>query len=225
MVLAEIGSMTGRYRRWVLACTLGEVTGFLGFPILGGALALWLGAGLEPFARALILYAVAVIGGLGEGAVLALFQLRVLAESFARLSPRRWVLGTAVAASMAWAAGMLAPTLDEILGISAPVQAAIWIPASILILLSIGSAQAWALRSVVENPQSWVVGNALGWLAGLPWTFVLPGLVPDGAPMTWWITAFAVSGVLMALTVGLVTGLFLLRLRPAQASGRQQMLN
>jgi hypothetical protein len=113
---------------------------------------------------------------------------------------------------------MLAPTLDDIVGISTRVQIMIWIPASILILLSIGTAQAWVLRPVVDNPRSWIAANSLGWLAGLPWTFVLPALLPDNAPTTWWIASFTIAAVLMGSTVGLVTGLFLLRLRPTQVS-------
>jgi hypothetical protein len=187
-------------------------------PVLGGAIALWLTTGLETPIRSLVLYAVAVAGGLGEGAVLASFQFRVLTECIPNVNRRRWVLATGVAAAFAWALGMLAPTLDDVVGISARVQVTIWIPASILILISIGAAQAWVLRDVVENSGSWVIANALGWLAGLPWTFALPALMPDDAPTVWWITTFAIAAVLMGSTVGLVTGWFLLRLRPTEIS-------
>jgi hypothetical protein len=193
---------------------MGELLGFGGIPVLGGALAVWLTAGLEPSIQSAILYITAVIGGLGEGTVLALFQFRVLSECFPALNARHWVVGTAVAAAFAWAFGMLAPTLDEIVGISARVQIAIWVPASLLILISIGAAHALVLKHVVENPISWIVANSLGWLAGLPWTFVLPALLPDGAPIGLWVMAFAIAGILMGATVGLITGAFLLRLTP-----------
>ena len=65
-----------RYRRWVFVCTAGELLGFGGIPVLGGALAIWLTSDLPEAARSLTLFLVAVFGGLGEGAVLALFQLR-----------------------------------------------------------------------------------------------------------------------------------------------------
>jgi hypothetical protein len=109
---------------------------------------------------------------------------------------------------------MLAPTLDDLIGLTIATQVAIWIPASLLILLSIGGAQAWALRGVVEFPQRWLTANVLGWLAGLPWTFVLPALLPDGTPVTYWVITFVIAGVLMGLTAGAVTGAFLLRLGP-----------
>ena len=138
-----------RYWRWVFNCTVGELVGFAGVPVLGGAIALWLTTGLETPIRSLVLYAVAVAGGLGEGAVLASFQFRVLTECIPNVNRRRWVLATGVAAAFAWALGMLAPTLDDVVGISARVQVTIWIPASILILISIGAAQA--LRGRQKN--------------------------------------------------------------------------
>lgn len=200
----------------MLCCTAGELVGFAGLPVLGGTLVLWLTTGLEASARSLVLYMVAVTGGFGEGAVLASFQLIVLTECIPQLNRKHWVLGTGTAAAFAWALGMLAPTLDDIVGIGPRAQIAIWVPASILILASIGSAQALVLRQIVDNPKSWIVANALGWLAGLPWTFVFPAIIPDNSPVTWWISAFAIAAVLMGLTVGLVTGLFLLRLRPTR---------
>lgn len=205
------------YRRWVLYCTLGELVGFGGIPVLGGALAFWLTADFSEEPRSLVLYAVAVIGGFGEGAVLAWFQLRVLRQVFPRLDSRHWVVATATAAASAWLLGYLAPTLDDLFAITAAVQIAIWIPAGILILLSIGAAQAWVLREIVERPQRWLTANVLGWLLGLPWTFVLPAIVPEGSAMAVWIAVFVVAGVLMGVTVGIVTGFVLVRLSPRPA--------
>jgi len=201
-----------RYWQWVLACTLGEIIGFGGVPVLGAALVLWLSSGLEPGTRSILLFAIAVIGGLGEGAILALFQLRVLRTLLPRLNARRWVLSTAGAASFAWLCGMLAPLLDDLVGLSASAAIAIWVPAGLLILLSIGAAQAWVLRGVVDSPNRWITANVLGWLLGLPWTFVLPALLPETAPIPVWVATFSIAGVMMGLTVGLVTGRTLIRL-------------
>ncbi len=209
---------SGLFWRWVLFCTVGELVGFGGIPVLGGAIAFSLTAALPPVHQSLALYAVAVIGGLGEGAVLAWFQLRVLQKYFPRLDARLWILATALAASVAWMLGMLAPTLDDVVGISAGTQIAIWIPASLVILLSIGAAQAWVLQRVVERPQRWLVANVLGWLLGLPWTFVLPALLPESTSIIVWVATFVVAGVLMGLTVGLVTGFALVRLAPLRTS-------
>lgn len=205
--------MNNLYRRWVLACTAGELIGFGGIPVPGAALAIMLTEGLQPDARAVVLYAVAVVGGLGEGAVLAWFQFRVLGARLPLLSRRRWLWATALAASFGWACGMLAPLLDDLVGLSPAMQIAIWVPASIAILLSIGGAQAWALRGIVERPGHWLLANVLGWMAGAPWTFILPALLPESAPPAVWITTFVFAGILMGVTVGLVTGLALVRMR------------
>ena len=201
------------YRRWVFACTAGELIGFGGIPVLGAALALMLTQGLAPEVRSVTLYAVAVVGGLGEGAVLAWFQLLVLGAHLRQLSRRRWIGATAAAAAFAWACGMIAPLLDDLVGLAPAMQVAIWVPASVAILVSIGGAQAWALRGVVEAPWHWLVANVIAWLAGLPWTFVLPALLPESAPMPVWIGTFVLAGVLMGLTVGLITGLAVTRMR------------
>lgn len=207
--------MTSRiWRQWVVNFTLGELIGFGGLPVLGGVLALWLTSSLGIDKQSLVLYIVAVAGGLGEGAVLGWFQMRVLREYLPQLDSTRWIYATAVAASFAWAVGMLAPTLDDLIGLSVAMQIAIWLPASLLILFSIGIAQARVLNGIVEEPRRWIIGNAFGWLAGLPWTFVLPALLPDNTPIPVWIAVFVIAGVLMGMTVGAVTGYVLIRLQP-----------
>jgi len=197
---------TNIYRQWIFNFTCGELVGFGGIPVLGGALALHLTASVAPDLRSLLLYGVAIAGGFGEGAVLAWFQLRVLQRVIPNLGRRRWVLATAGAASVAWMLGYLAPTLDDLFELSPLAQIAIWIPSGVLILLSIGSAQAWVLREHIERPQRWVVANAAGWLLGLPWTFVLPAMVPETAPALVWISVFILAGTLMGATVGAATG-------------------
>lgn len=200
------------YCRWVVNCTLGELIGFGGLPVVGGIVTLWLTDSLSPDSRSIVLYAVAVIGGLGEGAVLAWFQLRVLRAVFSGLNEPRWILATAAAAAFAWSLGYLAPTLDDLFGISTAMQIAIWVPAGALILASIGIAQARVLRGVIERPGRWIFANAVGWLLGLVWTFLLPALVPEGASIAIWIAAFIAAGILMGVTVGGVTGFTLIRL-------------
>lgn len=202
--------------RWVGAFAAGELAGF-GIPAVAGGLAFWLTRDSEAVPRAFSLYAVAVLAGFGEGAVLGWFQSRVLREQWPRLPTGRWIGGTASAAGFAWACGMLAPLLDDLLGLSAAAQLGIWIPAGALILVSIGGAQAWALRGVVTAPRRWLTANVAGWLAGLPWTFALPALLPSDAPVGMWVLTFALAGALMGLTAGAVTGWWVLRLAPVGA--------
>ena len=217
-VNSVIPSSTSVFRRWVLFCTIGELVGFGGIPVLGSAIALWATTGIEADLLSMTLYVIAVIGGFGEGAVLAWFQLRVLRVCLPRLKANRWILATGIAASIAWSLGYLAPTLDDLFGLSAQMQLAIWIPGGIVILLSIGTAQAIVLRGIVDKPQRWIAANAAGWLLGLPWTFALPAMLPETAAIAVWVATFIIAGILMGLTVGLVTGYTLVRFeREAEA--------
>ncbi|MGD2167885.1 MAG: hypothetical protein PVF63_07225 [Gammaproteobacteria bacterium] len=204
---------TGLYWRWVLACTVGELIGFFGLPVLGGMTVLWLTEGIDPFARSIVLYLMAAAGGLGEGAILAFFQVHILRLRWPALNTRRWIIYTAVAASIAWLCGMLSPLLDDLMGLSAAVQIAIWLPAGTIIVFSIGTAQSRVLSDVVSRPRRWITANVMGWLLGLPWTFVLPAMLPESAPLTVWAIVFFVAAALMGLTVGLVTGTQVLRLQ------------
>lgn len=201
------------YRRWVFAFTAGELLGFGGIPVAGGLLSFWLTRGLDDNVRAMLIYAVAVIGGLGEGMVLGWFQSRVLQEAINGFDARRWILFTSFAAAFAWGLGMLAPTLDDLFGLSRFEQLIVWVPGTVLILFSIGTAQALALRGLVKSPQQWIWANALGWLLGLPWTFVLPALLPESAPVAAWVGVFVIAAVLMGATVGAVTGWSVLRMQ------------
>jgi len=208
-----VGKTATTYRRWVVAFTAGEMLGFGGIPVSGGALVFWLTGDLEQGLRSIVFYVVAVIGGLGEGLVLGWFQARVLRRVIPEFDGNRWMFYTSLAAAFAWALGMLAPTLDDLIGLSTNAQILIWVPASLLILFSIGGAQALALRGIVLNPRRWVWANAFGWLLGLPWTFVLPALLPESAPVPVWIGVFVIAGTLMGMTVGLVTGREVLKFR------------
>lgn len=213
MPQASLPSSTRRlWWRWVVAFTVGELVGFGLIPVALGVLAWWATEGMETSSRAPVLYLVAVLGGLGEGAVLARFQLSVLEDVLPGIRRRAWILHTSIAASLAWAAGMLAPTLDDLVGLPVWAQIAIWVPASIFILLSIGTAQARLLSRHVPRPWRWLVANVVGWLAGLPWTFVLPALVPDDAPPLAFALALFVGGVLMGATTGAITGAWLVRI-------------
>jgi hypothetical protein len=204
--MAKDASPEGIFRQWVVACTLGEVVGFCAIPVVLGTVSFALSGGLAEAARALLLFAVAVLGGLAEGAVLALFQYRVLSRVLTGLPRVAWIRATAVAASLAWAVGMAIPTLDELVGLAPAVQTGLWIAAGILILLSIGFAQSRVLaRAGIARPSSWIFWNVGGWLAGLPWTFVLPALLPDASPVWAFGVAMAVGGVLMGASLGLVT--------------------
>lgn len=88
------------WRRWVIAFTLGELFGFGGISVIDAFIALGVTAGLDVVDRSLILYGIAVVGGLGEGAILAWFQSRVLSVYLSRFRPCRWIGVTAATCSV-----------------------------------------------------------------------------------------------------------------------------
>jgi len=203
--------------RWTLAFTVGELVGFGLIPVTLGLSATALTDGMATGPRALLLYLVAIVGGLGEGAVLAWCQLGVLRRTALEVDGAAWIRHTALAASGAWALGMLAPTLDDLVGLSVPVGVGLTVITSVGILLSIGGVQARLLP--VPRRWRWLVANVVGWLLGLPFTFVAPAILPDDAPLWAFGISFFVGGTLMGATAGGITGLALVHL-VRDASGR-----
>lgn len=194
-------------RRWLVAVTLGELAGFT-IPSLVGAIAWTLDA------RSGLLYALLVLAGAGEGAVLGTAQWLVLRDPLPDLSPGRWIGATGGAAALAWSLGMLPSTLGERLE---AVPTAVLIPAVALggtaLLLSIGAAQALVLHAHVARTRRWVAANVLAWCAGLVVSVsVLSILVSEDTTLPGALVAGVIAGVLMGATVAFVTGWFLVRM-------------
>ena len=207
----------GAYRRWVLATSAGELAGFAVPTAAWGACAT---AGLGDAAALPVL----VAAGAGEGAVLGFAQSRALRRDLPAVRPRAWVLATAAAAAVAWLAGMAPTASGELLdGLDTAELSALWAASVAVMLCSIGVAQALVLRRHVEGAATWVAANVLGWLAGLPLPFLALALAPEH-PAALRAAIAVASGLLMGLTVALVTGAFLVRLlrrrRPWPPSAR-----
>jgi hypothetical protein len=196
--------------RWVGWATLGESLGFLA-PVL----AWFLAATAWPRAE----FALLVLAGLAEGAVLGWFQVRVLRNRLPGISAARWVLLTAVAAAFAWSVGMLPSTFGEWQDWPLPLRLTAGGAAAILLLGSIGTAQWFELRHHVRRAWPWIAGNAAAWAAGLAaFMLVAPPLWQPDQP-AWLIAVIGVgAAVLMAAVMAVVTGLVLLRLMPDAAA-------
>lgn len=197
-----------RLGRWIAYMVAGESLGFL-LPVTGFAVAATLG--LQAWAA----WAVLVVMGAGEGALLGLGQSLALRGSSAAVPVGRWVAVTAVAASVAWSIGMLPPTLDD-LGIeidwASPVTWAVVGVAGLVLLATIPVAQWPVLAGSVPRAWRWIPLNMGAWLVGLVFTFLPSPFIDETTPG--WITfaLFALGGVLMATTVAIVTGLGLRRM-------------
>jgi hypothetical protein len=214
-------------RSWIAACTAGEVLGF-GAAALWALLALQL-FGLDPVstaARAGVL-GLMVLAGLFEGLVLGSLQWLALRRRFRRLRASHWIGATAAMAALGWFLGMLPVTLSE----PAPAGAqAAWEPPMVLILAgaagfgaaigaAFGFAQWLVLRQHAHGATRWIAANALGWALGLPWAFVAGNLgdLTRSVPLA--VALGAMAGLLMGLSVAVVTGLALRRIRPIERRG------
>ncbi|MGO4785068.1 hypothetical protein [Cryobacterium sp. W22_MBD10_FK3] len=190
-------------RNWLLWVTLGESVGFL-----APALAQLAFAGAPVAAPALIL------AGAAEGAVLGWTQATVLRSRLPALSRRRWVGATAIGAALAWFIGLLPAEWADVWQrwpVSAQLVAGT--VAATVLLSALGVAQWFELRRHLRRAVWWIVGSAVGWCAGLAVFFaVATPLWQPGQPGALVLLIGVLAGVLMALTMSLVTGLVLLRL-------------
>lgn len=189
--------------RWVGLMVVGEGMGFL-VPVTG----FWLASALALGGWAA--WTVLVVAGAGEGALLGLGQSLALRGTRAAVPVGRWVAATAVAASVAWSIGMLPPTLDDLgrpLDFAAP---ATWIAVGVggLVLLATIPVAQWPVLRAAGVPRAWrwIPLNMSAWLVGLVFTFLPSPFIDESSPPAVVFALFAVGGVLMALTVALVTG-------------------
>jgi hypothetical protein len=207
------------WRRWVAATTLGELLGFL-IPVAA------ISAGADEAAGPLRLPLV-VLAGAGEGAVLGWAQSRVLRPLLPGLSATAWTVRTAAAAALAWTVGMGPSSLGAVVQGWAPgARVAVAVPAALVILLSIGTAQWTVLRRVLPGSARWIGWTAAGWLAGLAvFLGVAAPLWHAGQDVVQVAAIGVLAGVLMASTMAAVTGWGLVRLlratpRPGRGSTR-----
>ncbi len=192
----------------------GESAGFL-VPVTGFALAAILGLQGWPA------WALLVVMGAGEGALLGLGQSLALRGSSAAVPIGRWIGATAVAASVAWSIGMLPTTLAD-LGVAidwgAPVTWVVAGSAGLVLLATIPGAQWPVLAGSVPHAWRWIPLNMVAWLIGIVFTFLPSPFIDESTPAGVVFSLFAVGGVLMATTVAVITGLGLRRMtRPRRA--------
>ena len=208
--------MTGRgdglWRRWTVATAAGETVGFLVPAVAAVLLPSGVGDGLRTV--------VFVAAGSLEGAILGWAQSRVLRVTLPGLHAGAWITRTALAAAVAWIIG-LSPSLfqDRLSRLSPVVTWSVAAAGAVLLLGSIGVAQWSVLRHHLPGSASWIGWTALGWLAGLVvFTGVATPLWRPGQSAALIAAIGALAGALMAVTVGAVTGLGLVRLvRSARA--------
>jgi hypothetical protein len=199
------------YGRWLVLVTTGELVGFC-VPAAVGA--------VTTTAPAALTYVLLVVAGTVEGAVLGLAQSRVLRQAVPGLDARAWVRATAVGAAAAYLVGML-PSTTYPLWRDWPVSLTVGTGAvlAVVLLLSIGVAQATVLRRYDDRAGSWVAATALAWLAGLTvFSLVAMPLWREGQSTALVVAIGVLGGLAMALAMAAVTGVMVLRLSRGPAA-------
>jgi hypothetical protein len=201
--------------RWTAACVAGELIG------IGTAAAV-----LTNLSSPIWAWLGAIGAGTVEGFALGGLQWLALRRKLAALPARRWVGATVALAVTGWAAGMLPSTLaGEDTGGSAGTAPAAWLLALLAVAgglaggAAVGAVQAWAMRGYATGRRGWVAVNAAGWALALCWIFLFAAL--PAADWPWWTIAGSglLAGAASGITVGVVTGMWLPRLRPAAPAG------
>lgn len=183
-------------RRWVLAVTAGETIGFIIPAAVGGALAF-------AAAPASVVYPLMIAAGACEGIFLGLGQ-SIGFGSFG-IPRAAWITATGGGAAVAWSIGMLPSTIGGV-DFASPSALALIVVGAAALLASIPTLQWLVLRRVIRRASWWIPVNACAWAAGILWTFAPSPFIDEYTALPALLGSYLVAGMLMAVTVGALTG-------------------
>lgn len=208
------------WSRWTLANALSEMIGLgLTFVVIGVFSSL---VEQNTAAGILLSFAVAVLSGAVEAALVGLAQWWAMHPWFPSIERFAWWRATLVGVLIAYALGYLPSTLmsmGEATASGAPMaEPAQWI----VLLLAAGMgavggailsfAQWLVMRGKVEGARIWIPANMLAWLFGMPVIFW--GIDLAFKMNALWQSVLVMAGTLFAAgaIVGAIHGVFLVRL-------------
>lgn len=206
---------------WTLSCAAGEILGIGVAAGIAVTTTMWLGEPTGLSLKLLVLAAMIAAGAL-EGLAIGFLQWRVLRRKLPAITARTWISSTVTVAMLGWFLGMLPPTLQSSPQTAAaqppefsPAQTAgLALGFGLAVRAVFGFAQWVVLRRYARRAGRWVVGNALGWGAVLPWIFLAASLPQPGPALPLILPLGASAGLLSGLSIGAVTGTFLLGIEP-----------
>jgi NAD(P)-dependent dehydrogenase (short-subunit alcohol dehydrogenase family) len=212
------GTFMSFYRRWIVACTAGELVGI--GTAAGAALAInaLFGEPQSFGSRLATLVTFAAVGAV-EGTALASFQWRVLRARLPRLRAGEWVGVTVALAVAGWIVGMT-PSLfinHDATAQEEPGLAVVLLMAAMAGAgagLFFGAAQWFVLRRHAEEAGKWIWIHVPAWALAMSAIFLGASLPTAGSPGWFIALTGALGGVLGGLLLGAITGLVAKNLRP-----------
>lgn len=212
------------WAKWTTYCALGELLG-IGF---AGAMAFAVNSMIaEPqtFLVKLLVLFLMLVAGFIEGSLLGIFQWNALKVKFPKIPKSQWVFYTVIIAVFGWFIGMLPslffmPSQTSTISNSQPFD---FDNPIIFALLSVGTGfilgalfglfQWFVLRKYVQQAYQWIIANTLGWGLGLGWIYLFASLPNERTTLLTNSMFGVIGGLLAGLSVGGVTGLFLVKLK------------
>lgn len=189
----------------MLFVSAGELAGF----VVPGVLGTWTRAASSGAQLSIL-----VAGGLVEGAALGLAQALVLRRVLPGFRTPAWVAATSIAAGLAWLLGMV-PSATHATWSTWP-PAGLVVGGSLLgllLLTSIGTAQALVMPAGTPGANAWIWWTALGWCAGLvAFSVVATPLWHEGQAALVIALVGVAAGTVMAVVMAAVTGVGAVRL-------------
>lgn len=206
------------WKRWAIACGSGAFLGIAAAAALSVGHRLLLGEPANNADKLLNLFFM-MVAGAAEGTILAYFQYRLIGRLFPGISWKQWLAYTVGAAVIAWMLGMLPSLFLTGTGSAAPISppdsftyygmAALM---GLLLGALFGYFQWLPLKEQRRSALEWIPANALGWAAGMIFIFLGASLPGESPPWQLTLLSGAAGGLLAGLSVGAVTGYFLLRI-------------
>jgi uncharacterized integral membrane protein len=216
------------WKKWTLYCAAGELLGIGVAGVIAFSVNTAIGEPQTLPAKLMVLSCMMLAGAI-EGSLLGVLQWRALKDKFPQIPLRDWWFYTVLVAVLGWFLGMM-PSLFFVPAQNPASNAA---PSGIdfenpLIILGLSTAmglvlgaifglfQWFALRKQVQKAHRWILANALGWGLGLAWIYLLASLPDEQSSLAFNVSMGILGGLLAGLSVGAVTGIFLLNLVPKQ---------
>lgn len=206
---------------WTIFCGIGE---FLGIGVAAGIAVLYFNLLGEPqtIGQKVLIIIVMILAGIIEGLVTGFFQWSVLKKRFSSMKAKNWLGVTALGAATAWLLGMIpsvffAPESSSSTSVEFSMGQIALLAALMGVVLGtiFGVFQWLELKGHTANASRWILANALGWTVGLAIIFLGASIPSVDTSLAVVIFIGAVSGLLAGLSVGAITGLFLIKLKYA----------